>query len=411
MAIYRYIAIRQGARRRGELEAETAQQALELLRRQGLGVLALEAAPAAAGAARGGRLIERLGGRLLISSQKVELTLRQIGSLLHAGVPILTVLSALADTAPPALRKALTRTAALIRDGKQFSAALEANLPGVDRVTAGLLGVGEANGTLDRMAVYAAELKERSRKTRDQIMQAFSYPALVLVAAMGVGAYMVREVFPVVMKFIESSRHSGVLPLPTRIVIALDAFLGAYGIYVLIAPVLAVILVLALRRARATGELVDALALRLPLLGGAFRHHANAMWCATLGALLGSGLDVLAATDLVRGTMGNWLYAVQFERVRELLRGGASLGRSIESTELRRLTPMAHTLVSVSEQGGHVDESLLEAARFSEEQLDRRVALLSRLVEPAVFLFVGAFVGLVYFGFFLAVLTATRAAR
>ena len=120
---------------------------------------------------------------------------------------------------------------------------------------------------------------------------------------------------------------------------------------------------------------------------------------------------MLAAVDVVRGTMGNWHYAAQFARVREMLRDGSSLSRSLEATELYRLTPMAHTLVGVSEEGGHVDESLVEVARFSEDQLGRRVALLSKLMEPAVFVVVGGFVGLVYFGFFLAVLTATRAAR
>jgi type IV pilus assembly protein PilC len=222
---------------------------------------------------------------------------------------------------------------------------------------------------------------------------------------------MVRSVFPVIMKFIASTRKTAELPLPTRMVVALDGFLSTYGVYVLIAPFALAVLVVALRRSPRTGELVDRAALRLPLLGGAFKFHANAMWCSTLGSLLASGLDVLAAVDLVRGTMGNMFYAAQFERVREMLRGGSSLSKCIEATELQRLTPMAHTLVSVSEEGGHMDDSLLEVARFSEDELNRRVALLSKLVEPAMFVLVGGFVGLVYFGFFLAVLTATRAGR
>ena len=121
---------------------------------------------------------------------------------------------------------------------------------------------------------------------------------------------------------------------------------------------------------------------------------------------LGDALGVV-----VRGTLGNHFYAAQFERVRSLLREGASLSRCIEVTELRNLTPMAFTLVGVSEEGGHMDESLLEVARFSEDQLNRRVTLLSKLMEPATFIVVGGFVGLVYFGFFLAVLAATQSAR
>jgi type IV pilus assembly protein PilC len=409
--VFRYRVLQDGMRRDGTLEAGSEGEAAGRLRADGARILSLSPAPAGYADSDRPKRLERLADRIMIRSQSVELTLRQLGSLLRSGVPILTALNALARTAPPPLRKALTRTAAVIREGKSFSAALAAHLPGVDRVTIGLLGVGEANGTLDAMALHAADLKERSRKTREQILQAFSYPVVVLLAAMGVGAYMVRSVFPVVMKFIESSRRTAELPLPTRMVIALDDFLTAYGLYALLAPVVAVALVIVLRRSARSGEWVDAMILRLPLLGGAFKFHANAMWCSTLGSLLASGLDVLAAVDLVRGTMSNWLYAAQFERVRTLLRDGASLSKSIESTALQRLTPMAHTLVHVSEEGGHMDESLLEVARFSEDQLNRRVALLSKLVEPAVFVMVGGFVGLVYFGFFLAVLTATRAAR
>jgi type II secretory pathway component PulF len=72
---------------------------------------------------------------------------------------------------------------------------------------------------------------------------------------------------------------------------------------------------------------------------------------------------------------------------------------------------MAHTLVNVSEEGGHMDESLLEVGRQSEDQLKRRVALLGKLVEPVVFVMVATFVGLVLFGFYLGVMAATRAAR
>ena len=411
MARFRYAAILDGVRREGIVEAESARAAADQLRRGGGSVLSVEEAGAGAPAGAGRHAAARWWDRMAIRPQSVEIVLRQLGALLHAGVPILTALKALARTAPAPLRGALERMAEMIREGKTFSRAVDRHMPGLDRVTGGVLGVGEANGTLDQMARHAADMKERSRKMREQILQAFSYPAFVMVAAMGVGTYMVREVFPVVMKFISTSRRAIELPLPTRMVIALDEFLGAYGVYILLAPVALGLGVAALRRTAKTGEMVDALALRVPLLGKAFQYHANAMWCSTLGSLLGSGLDVLAAVDLVRGTMGNWHYAAQFARVREMLRDGSSLSRSLEATELYRLTPMAHTLVGVSEEGGHVDESLVEVARFSEDQLGRRVALLSKLMEPAVFVVVGGFVGLVYFGFFLAVLTATRAAR
>ena len=188
MAAFRYTVLRDGARREGVIEAESERAAAERLRADGGRVVALSPAPAGAvsHSSSSPRWVEVIADRLLIRSHSVELALRQLGSLLRSGVPILTALTALARTSPPRLSLALTRTAGVIREGKSFSKALTLHLPGIDRVTLGLLSVGEANGTLDSMAVHAAGLKERARKTREQILQAFSYPAVVMLVAMGV---------------------------------------------------------------------------------------------------------------------------------------------------------------------------------------------------------------------------------
>lgn len=399
-----------GQRRNGTIEAASEQAAASILRGEGALILALHP--------HSGKAPDRETSgttspwsTLAIRKQDIEQVLRQLGTLLRAGVPILTALTSLAETAPRGLKSALHRTATAIRDGHSFSKALAENLPGCGRVTIGLLGVGEANGTLDRMAVHAADLMERSRKTVAQIRQAFTYPAIVTVIGLGVGYYMVQHVFPVVMNFITQGRRAAVLPLPTRIVIWMNDFLTAYGIYFLVVPIGLVAGIIVMRRASTPlRESIDALALRIPLLGGAFRFHANALWCLLLGSMLRSGLDVLSAVELTASAMGNGHYAAQFQRIRVRLRDGASLSTAIGESTLRRTCPMAYTMVAVSEQGGQLDESLLHVAEFAEDQLERRVALLGKLVEPTVFILIGGFVGIVYFGFFMAVMAATRAA-
>ena len=90
MPAFRYIAIRQGARREGLLEAQSERAAAEILRREGASVLALAAAPAHPESGDGLRRLAWLWDRLTTRSQNVEVILRQMGALLHAGVPILT---------------------------------------------------------------------------------------------------------------------------------------------------------------------------------------------------------------------------------------------------------------------------------------------------------------------------------
>jgi type IV pilus assembly protein PilC len=119
---------------------------------------------------------------------------------------------------------------------------------------------------------------------------------------------------------------------------------------------------------------------------------------------------VLVALQLVEETIGNLHYAGQFRQMREVVRQGGSLGKGLRDSTLRRLCPIGLTMVSVSEESGGLDTSLLKVADYSEEQLSRRVGILGKLVEPAIFVVVGGMVGFVYFAFFMAMLTVTRSA-
>ena len=95
------------------------------------------------------------------------------------------------------------------------------------------------------------------------------------------------------------------LPLPTRVVIASSDALVSYSPLFLVA---AVALTLAFRWYRATprgGRSVDALLLRLPVLGLILRKVAVARFCRTLATLLGSGVPLLAGLEITARTAGN----------------------------------------------------------------------------------------------------------
>jgi type II secretory pathway component PulF len=421
MAFFRYKIQSNGSTRSGTIEAGSLQEASGALRREGGIILQLrvDAAdsprPAAAhtqpapagGAASSWR---KRAGRWLIMRSQVELTLRQLGSLLAAGVPILTAIRAVGEQAPPMLAQVYAEIGEKVRRGYPLRRCLEEEAPFVGKVTIGLIGVGEANGTLDAMLTYAADLMERSRKVRGQIVQAFTYPAIVMLVAFGIGYFMVAHVFPKIMGFIQKQGKNIPLPLPTRLLIQVNDFLSVYGLYILAAPVLIAVAYTLAYRVPAIGERIDYVKLRLPLLGKAFREHANAMWCRTLGSLLASGVDVLVALQLVQETVGNLHYRRQFAKVHEVVRQGGGIGRGLRESSLSRLCPIGATMVSVSEESGGVDTSLLKVADYSEEQLERRVGMLSKLVEPAIFVVVGGMVGFVYFAFFMAMLAVTRSA-
>lgn len=413
MAAFAYKGMRRGQRGEGMVAADSPAAAREKLRAEGWIVLEIkEGAAGGKGVADGDAgMFERLACRVFISKGQWEQSLRQLASLLHAGVPILTAFNAVSRHAEPLLARVYARVAKKLRQGHALKRCLAEEAPYIGRVPIGLIGVGEANGTLDEMLNYAATLMEQSRKVKGQITQAFAYPAFVCVGAMGMAYYMVRVVFPQVMKFIQKQGGKVQLPWPTRALIQINDFVGEYGIYLFATPFVLVSMFFLARHFKGSAEKVDRALLRIPLLGKAFLDHSNTMWCRTLGALLGSGVDIIAALELVQGAMGNQFYTLLFGKMREVVRQGRSLSDSMKKAGLARLCPMAMTMVAVSEESGGLDVSLQHVANYCQERLERRVALLSKMVEPAIFIVVGGMVGFVYFAFFLAMLAVTRSAR
>ena len=411
MANFNYTALENGSRVSGSIEAASQNAARTKLSSAGKVVLKIaESKQKNAGAKTNEGLSfgEKLLSFFMIRKSSVEISLRQLSSVLAAGVPIMTALGAVGKQAPGMLKKVYSRISQKVRQGYSLKKSFTEDAPFLGQVILGLITVGEANGTLDEMLKYSASLMERSRKVKAQIIQAFTYPVFVILGAMGVGYYMVAEVFPQIMKFILQQGNDVQLPLPTRILIQANDFLTAYGVYILVAPFALIALFFWARSSKQLGTIVDCAVLKMPVLGKAFKDYSNAMWCRTLGALLGSGVDIISAIELVQQTMGNKYYAAQFVELKQKIRQGGSLTSGIETTALHKLYPMSLTMVSVSETSGNLDESLGQVATYAEEQLTRRVAFLSKMVEPAIFIVVGGMVGFIYFAFFMAMLTATK---
>lgn len=408
MPHFAYTVVDHGVRREGSLEAEHLAAAHVKLRKNGAMVLKLEPTRQAKGVA-GRAAFERFAARFLIRSTDIELSFVQLAQLIRSGVPILVALQSVGRQASHFLRRIYENITNSVQSGRSLEDSFRAEASFFGKATIGLIGIGESNGTLDEMLRYSAELMERARKVKAEIMGAMAYPTVVIVAAMGLGYYMVSNVIPQVMTFI-GTKDPTKLPRITQYLIYTNDFLLVYGLYVLLTPVVLVTAFFAARTSSQTAIPVDRALLWVPLTGKALRHYANTMWCRTLGALLKSGIDAMSALDLVALTMGNAYYAHQFKAMRLQICQGASLTKAAADQGMNKLCPMAYTMIPISEESGGLDESLLQVADYTEEQLSRRVALISKLVEPAAYVIVGGMVGFIYFAFFMAMMQATSSA-
>ncbi len=410
MAVFSYEVSQKGERKKGFMTAVDVSEARRVLKGRRMTVVRIDEVKTDveqnANNFKPLTKFERSFSRFAVTSGDVIQLLRNLSAFQKAGVPILQALHLSASQSKGLMKRIIFSVATRLRAGGSLSQVLQQEAPFIEDITIGLIAAGEANGSVDEMCLFAADLIDEKRRIKAQLIQAMIYPTIVVCAALGVGAFLMIKVIPKIIGFI--SNRSGKLPAITQALVDVNDFLSVYGIYILLSPVVLIAVYMFLKRNESSGPVVDQSILYVPLIGKTISSSANAVWCRSLGKLLGSGITIVEAMNLVIRTMSNRHYRTQLTLIRDLIKEGQPLSLGASVTTLNRLCPLAPPLILVGENTGTVDKSLEEVARFSEEIMQKKISLMTKLIEPILYVIIGGMVGFVYIAFFVGLMAASR---
>jgi type II secretory pathway component PulF len=336
-----------------------------------------------------------------IRPRDVNVFTRQLASLLKAGVPILRALITLEDqTDNPKMRRLTGRVLATVRDGRLLSEALTPYPALFPDLYLSMVRSGESGGVLDEMLSRLAEAREREEEISARVRSALAYPILVLIV--GVLTVFVTLAFflPRIARLFEGAHQ--VLPLPTRILLAISAFFSSYWLWLL--GFVAVVCILA-RRVTASGRgrfLSDQMLLRLPVIGPFLLEADLARFARTLSLLVQVGISLDKALGLSGKVLTNSVLRAEIDRIRDdTVHRGQPMATGLKRSP--SIPPFVANMVAVGEESGRIDESLAEVAAFYQRQLDQRIKLATSLLEPLLILAVGSIVGFIIFAILLPV--------
>jgi type IV pilus assembly protein PilC len=387
-----------GARFSGELESASSSAAAAELRGRGLVVITVEEAQSSA-STRGWTPSELLW----IRSLDIEISLYQLATLLRSGLTLLSALRLVAEQAERGrLRRVWDEVVVTIEGGRTFADAL-AQHPCFNRLVVQLVSVGEQTGHLGPVLERAAAALEKRRTLRASLFTTLMYPAIVFLLAIGLAVFMVVGVLPKLQVFLRAMGKK--LPPMTQRLLDLSDWIQLNGlttVIIAISLLIALVMIFLWPTGRAV---IDALALRIPLLGKAFRTAGTALFATCFSALLSSGVTLIEALRVTERLMGNRRLASIVTTAREQVMQGEPLARHLGRPH--GFMPMLPRMVAVGESSGTLDNVLDEVARFHEAQLERLIKRLTALIEPAVIVTVGSVVGYVYISFFMALFAAT----
>src|SRR5262245_52939726 len=375
---------RQGALKKGEIEAMSEEAVLGQLRAQMLLPVSVKAKPK--------DLSEYLPFlKPRIKTRDLVVFTRQFATMIDAGLPLVQCLGILADQAPNATFKLILREIkADVEQGSTFADALRKHPTPFDSLYVNLVQAGEIGGILDtilnRLAVYLEKADALARKVKGAMV----YPTTVLVVAVGVVVLMLVKVIPVFEKMFAD--FGGVLPAPTQMVVNMSHFMQQWIGVFLVCVVLSIVgFFQARRRNRNFRRATDALFLKLPVIGPVLRKVAVARFTRTLGTMIASGVPILDALDIVARTAGNVVSEEALNNVRAAISEGKTIAEPLAESGV--FPGMVVQMIAVGEETGAMENMLSKIADFYDEEVDAAVAALTALLEPVMMVFLGGTVG------------------
>jgi type IV pilus assembly protein PilC len=406
MTTYAYFCLDvRGAETRGQIEAPNEIAARRQLKEQGLKILQL-----AEGLAGGKDIfallkkVARAFSRMrAIKNDDKALFFRQMQLMLKAGHTLLEALSAAAKLAPGArLADCIERIAIGIQRGNSLSAAVNGEKELFNRLAFKLVEAGEASGELSAVFERLADLIERRAEVRRQVITALVYPGIVLVAAVGVTAFLVVTVVPRFASFL--SGRGRATPWAAQTMLDIADWLARWGGLIGIGIVCVIVGVPFLRRIPSVRMQIDKTFLKLPAIGGTLIAAAMAQITWIFGMLIRSRLTVLESLRICKEVASNACFADAFHRAAEQVLIGRSLAIALEHPALPQLV---QHMAAVGEKSGQVDTVMESLGAHYQKVLDARVKLLASLIEPILTVIIGGVVGFVYYAFFQAMLAVS----
>jgi len=423
MPSFNYVAMNdKGAEVTGVVEADSTVAAINQIRDMGYFPtnVAAQAEKAKAATTASSRTAKSSSGGLQmrltflekksVGSKVLAIFIRQLATLIDAGLPLLRSLHVLTEQQKPGpLRDALIGMGDAIEGGSTFSEALS-NYPKIfDKLFVNMVKAGEAGGVLELVLNRLAEYMEKAERLKSKVKSAMIYPIFVIGLAMGITFFLVTFVVP---KFQEIFADFNIdLPTITSFLISFSAVMKKYTYYshppyvgpIVLVPIAMYFIVKFLLKTDFGRKGWDVMKLNMPLLGDLVRKAAIARFSRTLGTLITSGVPILQALNIVRDTSGNEVIAEAVGNVHDSIREGESIAAPLRDTKV--FTPLVISMIEVGEQTGQLPEMLMKIADNYDEDVDTAVAGITSIIEPALIIFLAFIVGFIVIALFLPLVT------
>ncbi len=337
-----------------------------------------------------------------VSFRDVLVFTHELNTLVSAGLPLDRSLQiAVQLTEKKKFRNIVENVLRSVEEGSSLAEALGRHPKVFSRLYTNMVRAGEAGGVIELILQRLAEYQENMRETRDYLVSALIYPIILTLAGSLLVAFMLVWVVPRFAVMFEGSGQ--MLPLPTRILMAISNNITSYW-WLILAVVVAAFF--GARRFLNTEEgrlQWDRFKFRIGFLRRFIQKNEVARFSRTLGTLIRSGVPILEAFNIVKETVGNTVFVQAIADARTKMKEGESIAKPLGQSGV--FPVLSIHMITVGEETGRLDEMLLQVADNYDKEVRNAVRRMIALLEPLLILSMGLAVGFIVLSILLAVIS------
>lgn len=383
MPIYKYKALNSEQNLvSGLAEAENEDFAVDLLREQGLQLVALRK--------KATLDLNDLPLINAISPKDIVVFSRQFSVLVSANVALVHALKLLVvQTKNLKLKKILASVAGDVDGGARLSEAFGRYPKAFSSFYINVIKSGETSGKLDEVLEYLADELEKDYDMNSKIKGAMIYPAVIVSALFVVGVIMMTFVVPKLTEVILSS--GGELPLPTKILIVTSDFFQAFW-WLVFGFIIGAFFLFRWFVARPAGKaVIDRSLLKLPIFGNLYKLIYMVRFTRSMNTLIVGGVSISKGLEITSDVVSNDVYRELILGTRKAVEEGNSISSVFE--ESPHIPIMVSQMMAIGEKTGRLDKILEKITDFYTREINNIIANLMTLLEPVVIIMIGIGVG------------------
>ena len=277
-----------------------------------------------------------------------------------------------------------------VEGGKSFSESLNKHEKVFGEMFVSMIEAGEASGKLEKVLHDLFIQIKKEHTLISKVKGALTYPAVIIVAMLGIGTFMMVAVVPRLIALLEE--FDAELPLPTKVLIALSKFVTSNGIVISIGLVIFIGIIIKLLRTKRGRFISHTFLLKMPIISDIIKKINLARFARNISSLLQTDIMIVKSFQITAKVLGNVHYKKSLNEISQKIKKGEKISE-LMSNYKKLYPPLVLQMIAIGEETGELDNILIELAEFYEEEVNQIMDNLPSIIEPILILILGLGVG------------------